>query len=104
MERAYGLPDVMRHINAYIDDALGGNSSDVQWRPLTGKVNIWHKFRIQHHSSFRSRYLLKSQEVQAYPHSPECPCGAYDVILLGHLNVDGILGKGLSNIASLTFS
>jgi len=104
MERAYGLPDVMRHINAYIDDALGGNSSNVQWRPLTGKVNIWHKFQIQHHLSFRSCYLLKSQEVQEYPRSPERPCGAYDVILLGRPNVDGILGKGLSNVAPLAFS
>ena len=93
MERAYGLPGVMQHIDAYIYNASEGRPSNVRWRPSTGRVNVWHKFRIQQHSSFRSRYLLKSQEVQVYPRSPERPFGAYDVVLLGRPNMDGVSGK-----------
>lgn len=91
MERAYNVPHVMEYIVNYISAAAGGGPANV-WDPFTGQVNLWHKFRLQQHSSFRSRHLLPSQVVQAYPRSQERPFGAYDVVLLGRSNTDGILG------------
>lgn len=37
--------------------------------------------------------FAENQEVQVYSHSLECPFGAYDMVLLGHPNMDGILDK-----------
>ncbi|KIJ18778.1 hypothetical protein PAXINDRAFT_38007, partial [Paxillus involutus ATCC 200175] len=81
MQFLYGLPYLTQHIVEYIDFASRGNPTGL-WNVRNGKIMMWHKFRIQQHSSFRSRYITKSQVVQAYPRSPEHPFGAGDAVLL----------------------
>ncbi|KIJ06771.1 hypothetical protein PAXINDRAFT_91492 [Paxillus involutus ATCC 200175] len=92
MQRDYNLPHAMQYIVDYINSASGGTPTSL-WSPTTGKVDLWYKFRIQLQSSFRSRYLTKSQAIQAYPCSPERPFGTYDAVLLIRPNAADIFGK-----------
>ncbi|KAF8836133.1 hypothetical protein BDN67DRAFT_984145 [Paxillus ammoniavirescens] len=70
MQCEYNVPHMVYYIQDYIIAASRGNPTNL-WKPSAGKVDIWHKFRIQQHSSFRSWYLMKSQVVQAYLGSKE---------------------------------
>ena len=80
MQVRYNLPDLSLAISCYIHEASQGYTAcgwDVQ-----GNVSMWNKFHLQLHSSFRSRYLDKSQVVQAFPPSPSHPLGNCDAVLL----------------------
>ena len=92
MQRTYHLPHFMDYLNNYIRDASeSGRNSPPLWNPSQETINTWHKFRIQQHSSFRSRYIMKSQLVQAYPHSRDHPLGAHDVVLINRK--PGVMGS-----------
>jgi hypothetical protein len=97
LQNLYGFPYVTQHITKYIHHASGGNPSNL-WVPHNGKIVMWNKFHIQQYSSFRSHYVTKSQVVQAYPPSPECPFGMCDAVLISRGNADTMLSEfGLLN-------
>lgn len=94
MQNLYNLPYLRQHVREYIHRASGGSPSNL-WTPYNGKIVTWNKCRIQQHSSFRSRYITRSQVVQAYPPSPERPFGICDAVLLSRGNRDDLLGEFL---------
>ncbi|KIJ06479.1 hypothetical protein PAXINDRAFT_20331 [Paxillus involutus ATCC 200175] len=76
----YHLPDLPEAMSAYIYSASGGNPTS-EWG-VHGNVSAWNKFRIQLHSSFRTRFVTRSQVVQAFPPSNFHPLGLCDAVLL----------------------
>jgi len=79
MQALYCLPDLSTLISCYMGDASRGNS--IRW-DSQGSLIAWNKFQIQTHSSFRSRFVNKSQVVQAHPPSNKHPLGYCDAVLL----------------------
>ncbi|KAF8834578.1 hypothetical protein BDN67DRAFT_985223 [Paxillus ammoniavirescens] len=94
MQCKYNVPHMVYYIQDYIIAASRGNPTNL-WKLSASKVDIWHKFHIQQHSSFRSQHLMKSQVVQAYLGSEEQPFGAYNAVLLGRPDADGIMVKAI---------
>ena len=80
MQALYNLPDLPHAISRYINEASQGNPT-CGW-DIRGNVTTWNKFRLQLHSAFRSRFVERSQVVQAYPPSDEHPLGYCDAVLL----------------------
>ena len=78
IQRTHCLPRLSDYLAVYIN---GSGIAATQIRS-SAKVNVWHKFRIQQHCSFRSRYITKSQVIQAHPPSNTQPFGARDVVFL----------------------
>ncbi|KIM59512.1 hypothetical protein SCLCIDRAFT_27221, partial [Scleroderma citrinum Foug A] len=74
MQALYQLPDLPTVLSYYIQGSLAH-----RW---DGQVSTWNKFRIQLRSSFRARFVEKSQVVQVYPPSEEHPFGYCDAVLL----------------------
>lgn len=73
MQELYRLPDFSQTIFDYIYAASNSNPTP-EW-DICGDVTVWKKFPIQLHSSFRSRFINRSQVVQTIPpsnHSPGC--------------------------------
>lgn len=96
MQDLYPFPHAAYYIDQYIHSARREDLLPVatpSWSPSSGMVNVWHKFRIQQHSSFRSKYLMCSQMVQAYPRSEEHPFGLHDAVLVGHPGADDVTGQ-----------
>ena len=81
MERTYNLLNLVNYISNYIF-SVSDNGATPLWDPLRGRVSMWNKFRIQQHSSFQSRFIMKSQVVQAYPRSSEHPWGVHDTVIV----------------------
>lgn len=79
MQHSYHLSNFVDYFSNYVHTS---GHDPTLWNPLRNTFDAWHKFRIQQHSSFRSRYIMKSQVVQAYPCSQERPLGAHDVVLI----------------------
>ena len=95
MQALYHLTDLSLVMSSYIDQASHGNPM-CGW-DIQGDVLTWNKFHIQLHSSFRTRYIDKSQVVQAYPPSTKYPYGHCDAVLLRRPG-DGIFyGMALFN-------
>ena len=81
MEHTYNLLNLVNYISNYIFSVSGDGAMPL-WDPLRGRVSMWNKFHIQQHSSFRSRFIMKSQVVQAYPRSSEHPWGVHDTVIV----------------------
>ena len=80
MQVLYNLPDLPAVIEQYIIEALQDRS---HWdRTQVATTSAWNKFRVQLHSSFCSRFVEKSQVVQACPPSGEYPLGRCEAVLL----------------------
>jgi hypothetical protein len=86
MQTLYHLPDLAFVISRYIQEVSQGQDAS-EWN-IEGNVSTWNKFRVQLHSSFRGRYVDKSQVIQAYPPSEEYPRGRCDAVLIRHGNND----------------
>jgi len=86
MQTLYRLPDLSFVILRYIQEFSEGQ--DAHGWDIDGNMSTWNKFRIQLHSSFRERYVDKSQVVQAYAPSEEYPLGHCDAVLLRHGDSD----------------
>ena len=86
MQALYRLPDLSRSLSNYIHAASNGIPTR-KW-DIHGNVSVWNKFRIQLHSSFRSRYINCSQVVQALPPSDHHPLGCCDAVLLSRPDGD----------------
>ena len=80
MQATYNLPDLPALINRYIIEALQDHSR-LDWTHAV-TTSAWNKFRVQLHSSFHSRFVEKSQVVQACPPLGEYPLGRCDAVLL----------------------
>ncbi|KAI6106049.1 hypothetical protein EDD16DRAFT_1746620 [Pisolithus croceorrhizus] len=89
MEDLYPFPHATQYINHYIHIASSGDLTYL-WSPSLGRFNVWHKCRIQQHLSFQSRYLMRSQVIQAHPHSEEHPFGVHDAVLLSCPDTDNM--------------
>ena len=88
MQALYKLPNFQTHLAHYI-----GTSVNIsQWWNAGGNLSTWNKFRVQLHSSFRLRFVEKSQIVQAYPPSDEHPLGYCDAVLIRRPNDENIQG------------
>ena len=88
MQVLYKLLDLPSHIAHYI----GTLENTLQWWNAGGNISTWNKFRIQLHSSFCSRFVDKSQIVQAYLPSDEHPLGYCDAVLIRRPNDENIHG------------
>ena len=84
MQILYRLPDLPFVISRYIQEFSEEEGQHTRGWDIDGNVSMWNKFRIQLHSSFRGRYVDKSQVIQAYPPSEEYPLGHCDAVLLRH--------------------
>lgn len=80
MQAMYNLPDLPGVINRYIIESLQGHSR-WDWTHVV-TISAWNKFRVQLHSSLRSRFVERSQVVQASPPSGDYPLGRCDAVLL----------------------
>ena len=78
MQTLYKLLDLSSHIAHYI----GTSENTLQWWNASGNISTWNKFHVQLHSSFRSRFVDKSQIVQAYLPSKEHPLGYCNAVLI----------------------
>ncbi|KAI6022658.1 hypothetical protein EDC04DRAFT_2936511 [Pisolithus marmoratus] len=92
MEDLYPFPHTTQYINHYIHIASGSDLTPL-WSPSLGRFNVWHKCHIQQHSSFRSRYLMHSQVIQAYPCSEEHLFRVHDAVLLSCPDTDNITSQ-----------
>ncbi|KAI6155715.1 hypothetical protein BKA82DRAFT_4326774 [Pisolithus tinctorius] len=86
MQVTYELPDLPQVISDYISAASCGCPTE-HW-DAHGMISLWNKFRIQPHSSFQTRYICRSQVVQAFPPSDSHPLGNCDAVLLKRVNDD----------------
>ncbi|KAI6144394.1 hypothetical protein BKA82DRAFT_29322 [Pisolithus tinctorius] len=84
MQVTYKLPDLPQVISDYISAASCGCPTE-HW-DAHGMISLWNKFRIQLHSSFQTRYICRSQVVQAFPPSDSHPLGNCDAVLLKRVN------------------
>ena len=96
MQMLYQLPDFPTVLSYYIQGSLAH-----RW---DGQVSTWNKFRIQLCSSFRARFVEKSQVVQVYPPSEEHPFGYCDAVLLRHPGNTHICGTSLITSSSIFYS
>ena len=91
LQRTHKVPRLLEHLTQFVRSAL---NDAIFWDPSSAKLDVWHKFRIQQHSSFRSHQILKSQVVQAHPPSAGQLFGTCDAVLLQveQANVPGVYG------------
>ncbi|KAN0094404.1 hypothetical protein V8E55_002691 [Tylopilus felleus] len=73
------LPDIEQTIVSYVTSQTSEVATCMSYFT---SINIWHKFRVQLHSNFRSSVITPSQVVQAHPPSDLFPYGNCDVVLL----------------------
>lgn len=68
MQHIYKFNHLSEYLRMYMNINSLGNEINSSWRHSpTGKIDVWYKFHIQHHSLFHSQYILKSQLIQADP-------------------------------------
>ena len=73
------LPDIEQTIVSYVTSQTSEVATCMSYFT---SINIWHKFRVQLYSNFRSSVIMPSQVVQAHPPSDLFPYGNCDVVLL----------------------
>ena len=88
MQALYRLPDLPFVMSCYIQEFSEGEGQDACGWDINGNVSTWNKFHIQLYSSFRGRYVDKSQVVQAYSPSEEHPLRHCNTVLLRHRDSD----------------
>jgi len=91
MQALYQLPDLPALLSYHIQGSLTH-----RWDSERGNVSTWNKFRIQLHSSFRARFVEKSQVVQVYSPSEEHLFGYCDTVLLRRPGNGHNFGMGLN--------
>ena len=73
------LPDIEQAIVNYVTSQTSDIATCMSYFK---SVDIWHKFRVQLRSNFRSSVIMPSQVVQAHPPSDLFPYGNCNVMLL----------------------
>ncbi|KAG6372042.1 hypothetical protein JVT61DRAFT_8748 [Boletus reticuloceps] len=91
MQALHKLPDLPQVLSDYIYAA--SNCVPTCGWGIGDNVAVWNKFRLQLHSSFRLRFINRSQVVQAFPPSDRHPLGCCDAVLLSRSDSDDIFGK-----------
>ncbi|KAN0101069.1 hypothetical protein V8E55_001053 [Tylopilus felleus] len=79
LSRLTRLPDIEQTIVRYVTSQTSEVAACMSYFT---SIDIWHKFRVQLCSNFRSSVIMPSQVVQVHPPSNLFPYGNCDVVLL----------------------